>query len=124
VDKKETKKDIRCYFDRHLFYTLIIFDHLPLSSNIGSNLQRGKRMTQDVSEQKLKDLEKEFENFDADRQRAPTENKASKDTFCKLWPDVKLVLEFLRSLPVVPESVKKAVGVVVAAGDTVHKIIC
>lgn len=47
-----------------------------------------------------------------------------RELFCRYWPILKRVLEFLASVPVLPASVKGAIATVIAAGDTVSKIIC
>jgi hypothetical protein len=68
-------------------------------------------------------LESAFQQMDA----APTKEavKASpRDEFCKYWPQVKGVLQFLANLPVVPQKVKDAINLVIKAGDTASGILC
>jgi hypothetical protein len=47
-----------------------------------------------------------------------------REDFCKFWPQVKGVLQFLVTLPVVPQSVKDAINLVIKAGDTASSVLC
>lgn len=51
-----------------------------------------------------------------------------KDEFCKIWPTARqaltLLLPLLAIVPGVGVFAKAAIGVVVAAGDAAHKVLC
>jgi hypothetical protein len=56
---------------------------------------------------------------------APAAALASpREDFCKFWPQVKGVLQFLANLPVVPQGVKDAINLVIKAGDTASSVLC
>ena len=78
-------------------------------------------MTNEITANQRKLIEEKFKNFHSS---APVGVKGTKTDFCSKWPELKAVLEFVRDLPGIPQAVKSAIGTVIAAGDTLHDIIC
>jgi hypothetical protein len=78
-------------------------------------------MSDEITTDQKNKIEEAFRNFN---RTAPIGVKGTKDDFCRRWPELKSVLEFVRDLPGIPQAVRTAIGTVIAAGDTLHNIIC
>jgi hypothetical protein len=82
-------------------------------------------MANDLTNDERKSLEAAFQQMDA----APSTTTEAvtalpRAEFCKYWPQVKGVLQFLANLPVVPSKVKDAINLVIKAGDTAASVLC
>jgi hypothetical protein len=86
-------------------------------------------MATQVTPEQQKKLEQAFSNFDASPAAATAQAEAVAaaapiNVFCKEWPKVKSVLQFLLGIPVLPQKVKDAIRMVMAAGDTAARVLC
>jgi hypothetical protein len=82
-------------------------------------------MANDLTNDERSRLEAAFQKMDTAPQReAPAAGLAlPREDFCKYWPQVKGVLQFVANLPV-PQTVKDAINLVIKAGDTASGILC
>ena len=69
-------------------------------------------------------LKAAFQKMDATAQPKAAALASPREDFCKLWPQVKGVLQFLANLPVIPKGVKDAINLVIKAGDTASSVLC
>jgi hypothetical protein len=84
-------------------------------------------MATQVTPEQQKKLEQAFSNFEPSSAAATAQVEAAAapiDVFCKEWPKVKSVLQFLLGIPVLPQKVKDAIRMVMAAGDTAARVLC
>jgi hypothetical protein len=47
-----------------------------------------------------------------------------KKAFCENWDKVKKALQFIASLPVVPQEIKDAIAKIIRIGDRIKAIVC
>ena len=79
-----------------------------------------------LSQDEQQRLQEAFAGFDSGAE-ALTESidlTGTKDMFCNNWQTVKNVLSFIANLPLIPASVRAAIGLVIKAGDMAHGALC
>lgn len=84
-------------------------------------------MAEEITLEQQRKLEEAFKSFDDTKPLSGdlgTRGLSSKEDLCRIWPEIRGALLFLKSLPMVPKSVKDAVDLVIQAGDLVTRIVC
>jgi hypothetical protein len=81
-------------------------------------------MANELTNEQRTRLQSAFQQMDTAPTAAETVAASPKEEFCKYWPQVKGVLQFLHDLPVVPQKVKDAIALVIKAGDTAASVLC
>jgi hypothetical protein len=98
--------------------------HYMVCAFLNVILEADMATTQLTSDETAK-LKSAFEKMDtAAAPKAAAVAASPREDFCKLWPQVKGVLQFLVGLPVIPQRVKDAINLVIKAGDTVSGVLC
>jgi len=80
----------------------------------------------ELSIAKQQELERAFNSFTYSKELNSIDFKTLgvKEDLCDNWPKARVALNFIASLPMVPDDVKLAIKTVISAGDTASSIIC